>query len=84
MAAGRQRDGVAGTPEPDAVDAPVAEETDSASTIRRRGATGAALLTVRAAAAQAVAFAGTHNSLSAAGEHGWNDSSFPAWDVGNS
>src|SRR6185312_2734475 len=50
MAAGRQRDGMAGTPEPDAVDVPVAEETDSASAIRRRGATGAALLTVRAAA----------------------------------
>jgi len=59
MAAGRQRDAVAVTPEPDAVDAPVADETDSASAIRRRGATGAALLTVRAAAAQAVAFAGT-------------------------
>jgi O-antigen/teichoic acid export membrane protein len=34
-------------------------EPDTASTIRERGAIGAVLLTVRAAAAQAVAFAGT-------------------------
>ncbi len=50
---------MAGTPEGDTPDVPVAEETDSAAAIRRRGATGAALLTMRAAAAQAVAFAGT-------------------------
>ncbi len=59
MAEGGQRSGMAGAPERAAADAPVQEETESASAIRRRGATGAALLTVRAAAAQAVAFAGT-------------------------
>ena len=40
-------------------DAPRSNDPDSPSAIRQRGATGAALLTVRAVAAQAVAFAGT-------------------------
>ena len=49
----------AGAPAVNSQDAPRSNDPDSPSVIRQRGATGAALLTVRAVAAQAVAFAGT-------------------------